>query len=94
MMATDAFYPNNGIYPPQQCTDMVCVALSCTMTGTLAVAGDDVEPRAPSDNATENLQRIMQKLGPRMGCGNLKRPLMTITHGRSSGKPCCLDATA
>ena len=69
-MATDTFYPNNGIYPPQQYADLVHAAMKCTKSHDEAVAetkrllGDDVEPRHPSNNATEILQCIMSKLGP------------------------------
>ena len=58
-MATATYYPNNGICPPQQHADLVCVAFKYTKSHDEAVAetkrllGADVEPRHPSNNATE-----------------------------------------
>ena len=69
-MATDTCYPNNGIYPPQQYADLVYVAMRYSKSHDESVAetkrllGADVEPRNPSNNATEILQYIMSKLGP------------------------------
>ena len=69
-MATDTYYPNNGIYPPQTYADLVYVAMRYSKSHGESVAetkrllGADVEPRNPSTNATEILQYIMSKLGP------------------------------
>ena len=69
-MATVTYYPNNGMHPPQQYADLVCVAMRHSKSHDESVAetkrllGADVEPRHPSNNATEILQCIMSKLGP------------------------------
>ena len=69
-MATDTYYPNNGIYPPQTYADLVYVAMRYSKTHAESVAetkrllGADAEPRHPSNNAAEILQCIMSKLGP------------------------------
>ena len=64
-MATDAFYPNNGIYPPQQHADLVCVAMRHSKSHdesraeTKRLLGADAEPRHPSNNATDGAENTL-----------------------------------